>query len=166
MPAMNRKLIYTPKTRPALIFPLPSSYRHHLFTSHSREFQNRRSDFDGQGWTSSYEPGAPTVGPLAQTSKLSAPRLTPSLLKEHLDKYVVGQDKAKKVTSVAIFNHYQRIREIKRQEVEAADLREKERRWEMRERERGSHPVESVSIRLPQTTSHDLTDTQMNIPVT
>ena len=146
MPAMNRTLIHTPKTRPILIFWLPPSSRH-LSTSshHSRESQFRRSDFDGQGWTSSYEPGAPTVGPLAQSSKLSAPRLTPSLLKEHLDKFVVGQDKAKKVTSVAIFNHYQRIREIKRQETEAAELKEKERRWEMRERERGSHPVESAS---------------------
>jgi ATP-dependent Clp protease ATP-binding subunit ClpX len=34
----------------------------------------------------------------------------PSEIKEYLDKYVVGQLKAKKVLSVAVYNHYQRIR--------------------------------------------------------
>jgi ATP-dependent Clp protease ATP-binding subunit ClpX len=34
----------------------------------------------------------------------------PGEIKEYLDKYVVGQDKAKKVLSVAVYNHYQRIR--------------------------------------------------------
>jgi ATP-dependent Clp protease ATP-binding subunit ClpX len=85
---------------------------------------------------------------LAQASKHGATRLTPTLLKEHLDKFVVGQDKAKKVVSVAIFNHYQRIREIKRQEAEEHAKREKQARWEMRERERRSHPVESAYIFL------------------
>jgi len=69
--------------------------------------------------------------------------LTPSALKEHLDKYVVGQDKAKRVTSVAIYNHYQRIRELRRQEAEELAKREQEARWDLRERERNAHPVES-----------------------
>jgi ATP-dependent Clp protease ATP-binding subunit ClpX len=34
----------------------------------------------------------------------------PSEIKEYLDKYVVGQVQAKKVLSVAVYNHYQRIR--------------------------------------------------------
>jgi ATP-dependent Clp protease ATP-binding subunit ClpX len=34
----------------------------------------------------------------------------PSEIKEYLDKYVVGQSRAKKVLSVAVYNHYQRIR--------------------------------------------------------
>ena len=33
----------------------------------------------------------------------------PSEIKEELDKYIVGQDKAKKVLSVAVYNHYKRI---------------------------------------------------------
>ena len=34
---------------------------------------------------------------------------TPKELKEILDEYVIGQDKAKKVFSVAVYNHYKRI---------------------------------------------------------
>ena len=34
---------------------------------------------------------------------------TPSKLKEFLDQYVIGQDHAKKVLSVAVYNHYKRL---------------------------------------------------------
>ena len=34
---------------------------------------------------------------------------TPKELKEHLDKFIIGQDEAKKVLSVAVYNHYKRI---------------------------------------------------------
>ncbi|KAG0648158.1 ATP-dependent clpX [Hyphodiscus hymeniophilus] len=105
----------------------------------------RQSDFPtaGHGFTGSYEPGAPVVGPIAQASKSGITRLTPSLLKEHLDKYVVGQTKAKKVTSVAVYNHYQRIREVRRLEAEEQERIQKESRRRLKERERNSHPLES-----------------------
>ena len=35
--------------------------------------------------------------------------LTPEELKEFLDDYVIGQEEAKKVLSVAVYNHYKRI---------------------------------------------------------
>ena len=35
--------------------------------------------------------------------------LNPVLIKEHLDQYVIGQDQAKTVLSVAVSNHYKRI---------------------------------------------------------
>jgi ATP-dependent Clp protease ATP-binding subunit ClpX len=35
--------------------------------------------------------------------------LTPSTIKKTLDEYVIGQDKAKKILSVAVYNHYKRI---------------------------------------------------------
>lgn len=139
---MNRSLARTSVPKPLL-----RPNRHSLSTStfRARDFHFRPTDFQSQGYTSSYEPGQPTVGPLGQASKHGAPRLTPTLLKEHLDKYVVGQDKAKKATAVAIYNHYQRIRELQRQEEEDQSKREQEARWELRERERNSHPVESMS---------------------
>ncbi|KAG4429516.1 hypothetical protein IFR05_015003 [Cadophora sp. M221] len=154
MPAINRTLLLTtlPK-RPIILLQFQSRLtlrpppRHPLSTtaSRTRDSQFYRAGFESQnaGFTGTYEPGRPTEGPLAKASNHGAPRLTPSLLKEHLDKYVVGQDKAKKVTSVAIFNHYQRIREIRRLEEEEHAKAEQEARWELRERERNSHPVEN-----------------------
>jgi ATP-dependent Clp protease ATP-binding subunit ClpX len=68
------------------------------------------------------------------------------MLKEHLDKFVVGQDKAKKVTSVAIYNHYQRIRELKRQEAEEQERKAQKERRLLAERERNSHPLESTTL--------------------
>src|SRR5690554_2904135 len=35
--------------------------------------------------------------------------LKPAELKKHLDEYVIGQDDAKKVLSVAVYNHYKRL---------------------------------------------------------
>jgi ATP-dependent Clp protease ATP-binding subunit ClpX len=35
--------------------------------------------------------------------------LKPTEIKEHLDEYVIGQDEAKKVLSVAVYNHFKRI---------------------------------------------------------
>ena len=35
--------------------------------------------------------------------------LTPEEMKDFLDDYVIGQDEAKKVLSVAVYNHYKRI---------------------------------------------------------
>ena len=48
--------------------------------------------------------------PLA--SQEPATTLDPLDIKEHLDKYVIGQDAAKKVLSVAIANHYKRINNV------------------------------------------------------
>ena len=100
-----------------------------------------RSDFANQPFTGSYEPNAPTTGPLAAAPILGVPRLTPKILKQHLDKYVVGQERAKKILSVAVYNHYQRIQELQRRDDEEEELlAQKERR------ER--HPVEGTMTEL------------------
>lgn len=41
---------------------------------------------------------------------LSAPIPTPQKLSEHLDNYVIGQQRAKRVLSVAVYNHYKRLK--------------------------------------------------------
>lgn len=43
---------------------------------------------------------------------------TPQQIKAHLDQYVIGQDHAKKVLSVAVYNHYKRIAQEITDEVE------------------------------------------------
>lgn len=45
----------------------------------------------------------------------------PHEIKEHLDKYVIGQDEAKKVLAVAVYNHYKRIQNYK-EDAEGVEL--------------------------------------------
>lgn len=105
----------------------------------SSSSQFHRSDFTSQPFTGSYEPGQPTGGPLGDAPAFGAPRLTPKVLKQHLDQFVVGQERAKKVLSVAVYNHFQRIQELQRREEEEEELLQQQLRREMGER----HPLES-----------------------
>lgn len=45
----------------------------------------------------------------AKNEQTSVNLLKPHEIKEELDKYIVGQERAKKVLSVAVYNHYKRI---------------------------------------------------------
>ncbi|KAK3672889.1 ATP-binding protein [Recurvomyces mirabilis] len=100
----------------------------------------RSSDFANQGFTSYYDASAPTTGPLADSSNIGAPRITPRLLKDHLDAFVVGQDRAKRVLATGVYNHYQRIRELQRRDEEESEMLAQEERRRMSEVRR--HPVE------------------------
>lgn len=46
--------------------------------------------------------------PIQEKEKL----LTPDKIKHHLDQYVIGQEKAKEVLSVALYNHYKRLKHL------------------------------------------------------
>jgi ATP-dependent Clp protease ATP-binding subunit ClpX len=91
-----------------------------------------------QPYTGIYEAGGPTEGPLRDASNIGAPRITPTILKQHLDQFVVGQERAKKTLATAVYNHYQRIQELQRREDEAEELAHQEERRRMSHR----HPVE------------------------
>lgn len=43
---------------------------------------------------------------------------TPSQIKANLDSYVIGQDEAKKTLAVSVYNHYKRLRQDKKSDVE------------------------------------------------
>ncbi|KAL8977650.1 MAG: hypothetical protein Q9177_006591, partial [Variospora cf. flavescens] len=104
--------------------------------------QFHRSDFTNQPFTGTYEPGAKTSGPLGDAPILGAPTLTPRNLKHHLDQFVVGQERAKKVLSVAVYNHYQRIQEARRLEDEEDEL------LQQRLRRAARHPLQGeITIR-------------------
>ncbi|NRA51761.1 MAG: ATP-dependent Clp protease ATP-binding subunit ClpX [Phaeodactylibacter sp.] len=45
-------------------------------------------------------------------------KITPLEIKEHLDEYVIGQNEAKKFLSVAVYNHYKRLRQQRNDDVE------------------------------------------------
>lgn len=56
-----------------------------------------------------------------EASEPSLPGLDPIAIKAHLDQYVIGQDQAKMVLSVAIANHYKRINSGKT-EIEKSNI--------------------------------------------
>ncbi|KAM0713619.1 hypothetical protein Q7P37_010581 [Cladosporium fusiforme] len=116
-------------------------FRRHLSSSASRRDTYNRSDFTSQPFTGIYEAGGPTEGPLRDASNIGAPRITPSVLKQHLDQFVVGQERAKKTLATAVYNHYQRIQELQRRDDEEEELAAQEERRRMRHRHT-THPVE------------------------
>ena len=103
--------------------------------------QFRRSDFTGQPFTGTYETGGRTSGPLGDASVLGAPTLTPKVLKQHLDGFVVGQERAKKVLSVAVYNHYQRVQGSMRREAEEQEMLQQQLRREMAQ----GHPLDGMN---------------------
>ncbi|HNW99152.1 MAG TPA: ATP-dependent Clp protease ATP-binding subunit ClpX [Bacteroidales bacterium] len=48
--------------------------------------------------------------------------LKPAEIKRHLDQYVIGQDEAKKVLAVAVYNHYKRINSAKSKKDDDVEL--------------------------------------------
>ena len=61
------------------------------------------------------KPDAPRAASRRNAARHAAPTLdpvnvlTPSEIKEGLDRYVIGQDEAKRVLAVSVYNHYKRI---------------------------------------------------------
>ena len=59
------------------------------------------------------------IGQHKHDYKFAMPKmLKPHLIKEFLDKYVIGQNDAKKVLSVSVYNHYKRLNQEIKNEVE------------------------------------------------
>jgi ATP-dependent Clp protease ATP-binding subunit ClpX len=64
------------------------------------------------------ESGKNKNGKVDSSITSSVPLMKPQILKSLLDEYVIGQDDAKKVLSVAVYNHYKRLA----QKVSAEDV--------------------------------------------
>lgn len=52
----------------------------------------------------------------------NAKLLRPAEIKMHLDEYVIGQDEAKKVLSVAVYNHFKRLMSLSKDDSSAVEL--------------------------------------------
>lgn len=132
---------FTPQARLTYI-GISAVVRRHFSVSAARPDSGvySRSDFNNQPYTGIYEPGQPTEGPLRDASNIGAPRITPTILKQHLDQFVVGQERAKKTLATAVYNHYQRIQELQRRDEEEEELLAQEERRRMSQHPR--HPVE------------------------
>lgn len=50
------------------------------------------------------------IGVKHKKDEVSIPDITPIQIKEYLDKYVIGQNEAKKHIAVAVYNHYKRLK--------------------------------------------------------
>ncbi|KXT17275.1 hypothetical protein AC579_530 [Pseudocercospora musae] len=144
---------YLPRAR-LFYLGISAIVRRHLSSSHRSLDSGSyiRSDFTTQPFTGIYEPGGPTEGPLRDASNIGAPRITPTILKDHLDQFVVGQERAKKTLATAVYNHYQRIQELQRRDEEEQEEAAAEERRRMAQNPR--HPVEDEFPGQQQTTIH------------
>lgn len=111
----------SPQARASYI-ALASIGRRGFFSRTCLQSSYNRSDFSGQGFSSFYEPDQPTRGPLGGTSNVGQSHVTPKALRQHLDQFVVDQDRAKVVLSVAVHEHYLRNQENQRRKDEQAKL--------------------------------------------
>lgn len=62
---------------------------------------NKCIDLCNETLTKMFNDPQPSAAPVAKS--------TPSRIKQKLDQYVIGQDAAKKILSVAVYNHYKRV---------------------------------------------------------
>jgi ATP-dependent Clp protease ATP-binding subunit ClpX len=73
--------------------------------------EQRRGDGAGRPDRRRQTEGVATPGTAGATAARGERRLpTPIQIRRRLDEYVIGQDRAKKVLSVAVYNHYKRLR--------------------------------------------------------
>ncbi|WPH00990.1 ATP-dependent Clp protease ATP-binding subunit ClpX [Acrodontium crateriforme] len=126
----------------------PSRQLRRASSTNRRDDDNsyHRSDFTNQPFTGLYEANETTSGPLRTSSQIGAPRITPSLLKDHLDAFVVGQERAKRTLATAVYNHYQRVQELERRDAEEEEAFAREERRRMSTHPR--HPVEGRESEL------------------
>lgn len=141
---------------PLILHPLPVLFRctsvlprRWLSTYHSSS-----SEFSfPSGYSPPDDTNATTKEPLGDASLHAGHRLTPRWaidiyltyypspnshfrsLKDHLDKFVVGQRRAKRVLSTAVYYHYRRIQQLRQRQEEEEELMQVARAMDV-------HPLE------------------------
>ncbi|KAI7829338.1 P-loop containing nucleoside triphosphate hydrolase protein [Gamsiella multidivaricata] len=100
---------------------MPSSTIYPLQSPYSSPFQSRDVTGGGGGGGSggageTYSGSARKNGNSSQSSEWMGSVQNPRMIVQHLDEYVIGQEKAKKILAVAVYNHYSRVNENLRQQ--------------------------------------------------
>lgn len=131
-------------------FQLSPAGRHHFSRSPTIPRQLRHSTHSTQG---SYH--SPTSA--NQTLLSDVPAISPRSLVKHLDTYVVGQTKAKKVLAVGVWNHYLRVASNQRMKEEA-ELRLMEQEEAVQQEEQTPAPakVQDKDPPLPEAHSRSI----------
>ncbi|KAF9934435.1 hypothetical protein BGZ67_003848 [Mortierella alpina] len=70
----------------------------------------------GSGTGDSFAAAGRKTGAAEQASEWMGSIQNPRTIVKHLDEYVIGQEKAKKILAVAVYNHYSRVNENLRQQ--------------------------------------------------
>ena len=94
------------------------------------------------------------------------PLKKPSEIKEELDHYIIGQDKAKRVLSVAVYNHYKRINSLAEGKKDDDDVEiEKSNILATTLTEAGyvGEDVENILLKLIQNADYDIEKAQHGI---
>src|SRR5438045_2074240 len=94
-----------------LLFTMSRTQSHSSYSS---------SDFTGGNFTSGIDMGA-SITSIGKAGFLGR-GITPRALKQYLDAYIIGQSRPKRILSVAVYNHYQRIQSLKRKHDEEEEL--------------------------------------------
>ncbi|KAF7552299.1 hypothetical protein G7046_g7461 [Stylonectria norvegica] len=118
-----------------------------LSTCRPLAVSRRTADFNS-GFTGVYDPSVDSARAMFNKSSFGVPQFYPRDLKQRVDDYVVGQDRAKKTICATIFNHYQNLRRRHQHELEERNRRDKVLRQrfardrELHQKRRDTHPVE------------------------
>lgn len=111
---------------PFLNASLSTSHRRTFSTSVTGGIRRGRGQTFNSGYTNSYDPDQDAArGPIYDKGNFGVPCFYPRDLKQRIDDYVVGQERAKKIICSVIFNHYRARR--RRQSLELQEERSREK---------------------------------------
>ena len=71
----------------------------------------------------------------------------PHKIKEYLDEYIINQDRAKKILSVAVYNHYKRIKYARDQEqLKATEMKTKSAKQKIQDKPTDFEEIEKSNV--------------------
>ncbi|CAO3618183.1 unnamed protein product [Cunninghamella echinulata] len=98
---------YAHKNIPNFLIPfMQSDIPYLLLRQYHGISYNGNTDGGGREYNNGSSQAAPNNDESVEIARLSDPRT----IVKHLDDYIIGQSRAKKILAVAIYNHYNRVR--------------------------------------------------------